>query len=295
MRTYIYADVLFLVNLLVNYLILLSAGKVSGHSTRWTRLFFSSALGSLYAVSALFIPVGSFYNLPARMAFGLFMVTLAYPGRKISSFLGLSFSFFLCSFIAAGTAFALATTGVGNVLKRALFPGEPTVKWWTMALALLFMAGLPLVARAGGYRLGRSLPLVHVDLVIGGRAITLTALVDTGNDLRDPVSGLPVIVVDLNSLSEIIPGELTAFFTSTWDSVPGELRETLFQRRLRLIPYKNVSGTGGILPGFKPDFLILREKNGREAQKEVVVGVSGSPLSPSGLYQALLHPDLVNP
>ena len=55
-----------------------------------------------------------------------------------------------------------------------------------------------------------------------------------------------------------------------------------------------MSQAAGVLPGFKPDGLVLVEKNGQKVKKDAVVGVSEDRLSPQGLYQALLHPELIS-
>ncbi|QUL98508.1 MAG: sigma-E processing peptidase SpoIIGA [Candidatus Fermentithermobacillus carboniphilus] len=294
MAGYIYADLLFFVNLSVNYIILLAAGKLVLRPVNFGRVLVASVLGSLYAVFAIVVPLESFFSLPARIAFGLFMVALSYPDARGISFVTLAGAFYLCSAVAAGTAMALLTLGTAESLRRGILSGDyPLAHWWMVGVSLVVVSVFPWVSRIAGFRSGKPLPLVGVELVVGGRTISLIGLVDTGNNLRDPVSGLPVIVVDWDSLKDVMPKEVQSFFLSTWDSISVQLYDTSISRRLRLIPYSNVSGRKGILPGFKPDRLALCEKNGTKVFKEAVVGVSESRLSPSGLYQALLHPDLV--
>ncbi len=296
MVRYVYVDVLALVNIIVNYVILSVTGMLAGKTIRPVRLLTVSAIGSAYAVSALFVSAESLYSLPARIAFGLFMIAASYPTVKGLGFLVLASCFYLSSAIVAGTALALFYGRAGILsVPLAAIPGNPSgIAWWMVVLALAVLAVFPLLAKAGGIRPGNSLPLIGLELVVEGQTLGLTALVDTGNNLRDPVSGLPVVVVDWESLKSIMPSEVVAFFLSTWDSLPDELVETSIGRRLRLIPYENVSGMRGVLPGFKPEHLSLLEDSGGRTEMNAIVGVSGQPLSPSGLYQALLHPDLIS-
>ncbi len=291
---YVYADVLFAVNLVVNYLILSATGKLSGREIKTWRLLSVSAAGSLYSIAALFAPLSPVFSLPARIGFGLLMVAVSFPGLKGPAFATVATGFYLCSAITAGTAFALLHSSVMRPFRLSFFGEDDGVaRWWIVAASLAVLSAFPLVARLGGYRPGRPLPLLSLELAMHGREVGLTALIDTGNNLRDPLSGLPVIVVDWNSVKGIMPGEATAFFRSTWDSIPSGLAWTPVGRRLRLIPFESLSGRKGVLPGFRPDRIVVLGEDGVRIAKEAIVGVSGEPLSPGGLYQALLHPDLV--
>ena len=162
-------------------------------------------------------------------------------------------------------------------------------RWWALAFAVASVAVGGYVWKALNLPLVRRWPLMQLEISLGGRSISVTGMVDTGNDLRDPVSGLPVVVVDWDSLKHIMPQEVSHFFLSAWDMVSTRLTESEIGKRLRLIPYTNVSGHRQILPAFKPDALYLTGKHGR-FQKSALVGVAGKPLSPRGLYQAPAAP-----
>lgn len=295
MVRYVYIDVLFLTNFAVNYIILLAAGKLSGGPVRRRRLALASLLGAAYAASALVASSAAAYSLPARLAFGFFMVALSFPDAKGAALVAVTVSFFLCSAITAGTALALQAYGARALPVGTVLAAEPAIHWWVIAMSLAILSAFPALARMTGYEAGKSLPLMTLELEVGGKKLGLTALVDTGNNLRDPVSGLPVIVIDWDALRRVMPGEVSPFFMSTWDSIPDSLPEMPIGRRLRLIPYESLSGKKGVLPGFRPDHLALVEKDGVRVFKNAIVCASGERLCPSGLYQALLHPDLMNP
>lgn len=295
MVKYVYADVLFAINLLVNYLILLAAGKLSGREIRIGRLLLAAAMGGVYAVASVFYPYAAAFSLPARLAFGLFMVALAYPGKSWQSLIAVTSSFYLCSVLSAGTAMALQNYRVASMIKGAVRAEDSgVVGWWIVASSLVILGLVPVMARLGGYQPGKPLPLLRLEVQVGGRKLGLTGLVDTGNNLRDPISNLPVVVVDWEPLRRVLPGEVSAFFSSTWDRVPENLSGTPMGRRLRLIPYESLSGKMGVLPGFRPDSFVILESGGQRVKKDAIIGVFHERLSPTGLYQALLHPDLVS-
>lgn len=295
MVKYVYVDVLFAVNLLVNYLLLLAAGKLTGREVSVRRLFVSSAAGGLYAVASAFFPYTVAFALPVRIAFGVIMVAISYPGRTVQSFAAVTLSFYLCASIAAGTAMGLQNQQVASMLKgTASLSNTGSPGWRVVAVSLACLCALPVVAKLGGFQPGRPLPLLRMELQVDGRKLGLTGMVDTGNNLRDPISGLPVVVVDWERLRSVVPSDAAAFFQSTWDRMPEGFSGTPMGKRLRLIPYENLTGQKSVLPGFRPDVLIIFEKGGHRVKKNAIVGVFRERLSPSGLYQALLHPDLVS-
>ena len=58
----IYADILFLINFIINYLILFATAKISVLPFSRLRLVLSSSLGALYAVLS-FIPILTYLSL----------------------------------------------------------------------------------------------------------------------------------------------------------------------------------------------------------------------------------------
>lgn len=291
MKSYIYVDVLFFVNLVVNYVILLAAGKMTDTPAHGKRVALVSCLGALYSVSSLVLPYQPLFSFPARILAGLLMVTLSYPEAKGISFVHLATAFYTCSILVAGCALALNMWGKPFLTRLSLY--YPSARWWTLAVALGLVSAGCVIWKALNLSPVRQFPLMQVEIALDGQSICLKGMVDTGNQLRDPLSGLPVIIVDWDSLKPIIPQEMSYFFQAAWDKAASKLASPPAGTRLRLIPFTGVSGNSGILPGFKPDALYLTGKQGR-FKKAAVVGVSGKPLSRRGLYQALLHPELVS-
>ena len=134
MKSYVYLDVLFVINLVVNYLMLLAAGKMMGIAINTRRTVAASCLGGVYSAMALVVPLQSFFSLPARFLFGLFMVALSYPKVKGLSFVALSGSFYLCSALVAGTSMGLYAWSGARLINTSMFgQGYSSVHWWTLA------------------------------------------------------------------------------------------------------------------------------------------------------------------
>lgn len=132
---------------------------------------------------------------------------------------------------------------------------------------LLCVMGITAVCLMGG----KGKNLVPVELSYGGKTLSLTALRDTGNTLRDPVTGRQVLIVGAD-----IAGKLTGLTqenlqnpVSTIGAIPG----------LRLIPYKTIGNTGFLLA--------LKIPEAKIGNRQGSTIVAFSPLILGTNYQAL--------
>lgn len=131
----------------------------------------------------------------------------------------------------------------------------------------------------------------------GGKEKELTAMIDTGNRLRDPFGRRPVIVADFRGLKDVLPPEV---YQSLADSAlqPWDVLERLPDPALALfftvLPFRSVGGGDDILLGFRPDDVsVISEGRCRSLGTEVVLGLYRRGFGPAAEYSALLPPDLV--
>ncbi len=117
-------------------------------------------------------------------------------------------------------------------------------------------------------------------LKIEGKEILFRSFVDTGNFLTDPVSGLPVVLLEFSlfqkHLDKTFPLPMTYEFAAR------------FSHRARVIPYRSVSGEGQMLSAFVPESFIV---NG--IVQNVVVAVTDRPVESRGQYSGIISPDLI--
>ena len=199
--TVIYLDELFLLNFVVDYLLLLAAGRLSGEILRRGWLALGAAIGAAYAAAAVLPGMGFLLHPLCKLAVGVAMLLLAY-GRS-PRLLRVSLVFFGVSAAFGGGVFAIALLGGrGLTLKNGIFYSGMDLR-----LILLSAAGcytlLTLVFRRGAVHTPRELRTAVVRL--GERTVSLVTLVDTGHTLTDPVSGRMVLVAEGRKLEDLFP------------------------------------------------------------------------------------------
>ena len=284
--TVIYVDTLFLLNALVDYLLLLAAARLAGEPLRRLRFALGGALGGLYA-AALFLPGLAFLAHPlCRLAAAALMLVTAYGGSRRLLRQGLLFLALTCAF--GGGVVAIGLLGNrGLTLGNGVFYSPLDLKTVLLSAAGCY-GGLALVFRRIGRHAAAGGELVSARLTLGGRAVTFPALVDTGNTLADPVSGRPAMVAEGEATAGLFPPEHRPERGDLLDPAGGlaRLGTGEWRRRLRLLPYRAVGVDRGLLLAVRADGLELDGV----ARGPVLVALSPTPVSDGGGYRALIGP-----
>lgn len=283
--TVIYVDTLFLLNAVVDYLLLLAAARLAGEPLYRWRFGLSAALGGGYAV-ALFLPGCAFLAQPAcRAAAAALMVVVAYGGsgrllRQVLIFLVLT-----CAF--GGGVFALGLLGGESLAfdSKGVFYSTLDLKMVLFSAAVCYVVISVVFQRVGKHSC-LSDELVVVSFELGERAVKLTALVDTGNTLDDPVTGQSVIVAEGAYLASLFPQEYRPGPEELRDPAGAAARlwEGPWKRRFRLLPYRAVGIERGLLLAARMDRVVLRGVD----YGPRLVALSPTPLSDGGGYRALV-------
>jgi stage II sporulation protein GA (sporulation sigma-E factor processing peptidase) len=187
----VYLEPVFLENLLVDMLILYIAGRLSGKRARLARYLGASALGGLYAAMSL-LPFCMILNtLIAKIVLSLLMALIAWRLRGWLPFVKGWASFAGVTAVGGGGAFAASA-----MLERLGPPsGAPHMSSDAILLTLLGVAAMVLFSMSALRRRGVN-HRYAVRVWANGKRYDLDALLDTGNMLREPLSGLPVMLVD---------------------------------------------------------------------------------------------------
>ena len=250
----IYLDLVMILNFLVDFLLLLGTNRLSGFPTEGKRLACAAALGSLYSGACLLRRLRFLGNTLWRLVSLGGMAAIAFGWNR--STLKRSGVFVLLSMALGGIAIGFEKANIPSLVLSA--------------------GGMWLLCRVAFGRSVGQQEYVPIELTYGENTASLIALRDTGNTLRDPITGEPVLVIAgevASKLTGLTEAQLrTPMETIARGAVPG----------LRLVPYRSVGQGGGML-------LALRFENvkiGSRRQRAVVAFDPGG-LGSGDMYQAL--------
>ncbi len=276
----IYADVLFLINLIINYLLLFVTAHIATLPISRVKLFLSAAFGAFYAVLS-FLPQLSFLTFfPIKLFAAAIIVLIAFG---ISSFPKAYLTFFTCSLFFAG--FCLLASFLAPHAFSAISGGVYYINLSLPTLLLSSLIAYIVLRIVFARRCGGEKKICTVTVKNESSEITLHALVDTGNSLRAPRTNARVVISDYDTVRCILSPEARELL----DSYRGKSFPLAFDKlsdvsRFSLIPYKTVGVSFSLLLAFTPDEVYIEKK----LSKGAVCALSEAPVSDGSGYDALI-------
>lgn len=275
-------------NFLFEYLLLWATATVTRTRTNPRRLLLASSVGTFHYLLYLLASLGliPFYGLlrffPIIILVSLLMVIVAfYPAirRKLFSVLGY---FYGIGFAAAGAGMASAYL-LGSIEAPRFLLGMVVSIFTILLIAEL---GWGIVHE----RMVKRVYQIPLQISCNGVVIKTTALIDTGNQLKDPVNQKPVIIVEQRALTSLLPAELTSILANLKENaraLDSLSQITVWQTRIRLIPFRSIGESNGLLVGFRPDEVkIANQPIANELHPTIAIHPDS--LDPQGEYSALV-------
>lgn len=206
MEKTVYIDLLFLINFSMDFLCFYISSRILSVKLRLFRIGIASALGGIYSGAVLFWSLGGAMSLLIDLSVCFIMCLIVYAGK--GSDILLSFLLYLAVSMALGGFM----TAIFNLLREAGFGEgvsveEEGISVWLFALIALLSGFFTLL---GGrfFKKRSSVRRAEVKILWEGRQAKLSALIDSGNLLREPISGRSCVVVDASALAGFLPEEI---------------------------------------------------------------------------------------
>lgn len=246
--TVLYADVLFLVNMSMDYLTLYVTAKITNGKSSVGRLCAASAIGAVYGVISVI-----FFDNRIMSTFGTFAVSaimtwIAFGKMKsLTAVVRQCVLVWGCGTLLGGIMSSLMSMGT------PLFHDSDSSSAFSVYFVLTFCLAM-LFIRFVFFRRDRK--NARVVLEVNGETIAFTALTDSGNLVRDPLSGYPVVITSPHVLGRLTD-EIIGFSKINSSNADGIAQK--MSVKLRVIPHKTISSEG-ILYGFLPDRITVDGK-----------------------------------
>lgn len=250
----VYIDLVMILNFLVDLLLILGTNRLSGFPPGIKRGALAAALGAAYSGACMLPGFHFLMNTIWRLVSLMLMGIIAFGWNK--------------SALKRCGLFVLLSMALGGV---AL--GFGSGSFWMLILAA---GAVWLLCRIGfGGSVGQR-EYVTVRISHQGETVSVVALRDTGNTLRDPVTGEQVLVIG---------AEIARRLTGLQEEqlrVPLETLAAKPVRGLRLIPYRAVGQSGGMLLAMRFSDVKIGSRSG-----SAIVAFAPEAVGKGECYQAL--------
>ncbi|MDB5053600.1 MAG: sigma-E processing peptidase SpoIIGA [Bacilli bacterium] len=301
----VYVDLIFFMNFAIDGALLLATAWTQKIKVKGWRVVAGAGIGAAYVIFMLFPQMSFLFTFLVKFGFSILMLCSTFGFGRFKRFARILGAFYLVNFVAAGGIlgihyFLLSSNDVMNGIWFTHSGGLAFGLQVGLGFVFLVLLGtLWFYVRMSRMSLKREEVLTwitDVTVYVDSHIFTCKGLIDTGNRLYDPLTQMPVMVVEAETWKAYLPEAwLKCIQQSEVEQIFVHLDHVDFQgqERLRLIPFRGINKSGQFMLAIKPDQVVVQFNDRQMTTSKVLVGFDGGRLSSDNAYQAILHPALI--
>lgn len=298
----IYIDAIWLLNVVFDSLLLVWSALLLREKVNWMRIFGGGLAGSM--IIWLYITPYAYLadQIWLKGSFSFVMVLVSFGFRAPGIFLKRLLTLYAVTFMSGGILlgcyyfFNFKAAGYLNGFASGSGSFGDPVSW------IFVIIGFPLawhftkkhiqVLELANWSDKQS---VLLRIALNGLTFEAKGLVDTGNQLMDPLTGSPVCIISIHGKEKLLPKEVVSVIEKGVENMSMESKELPdgWQGKMRIIPCRVVGEDNQLLIGFKPDALYIEVSGEYKEASKCVISFTKQQLSSDGNFDAIIHPKLV--
>ncbi|ULT58506.1 sigma-E processing peptidase SpoIIGA [Neobacillus drentensis] len=298
----VYLDVIWALNLLFDSLLLYLTAIFLKRRIQIWRLLAGGFIGSMIILLS-FTPLNAYTSHPiSKLICSMLMVLCTFGFKRLTFFFKALMTLYVSTFLIGGGLMG-AHYFIQSDLELSVKVLSSSVKGFGDPISWLFvLIGFPLAwhfARKNveGMEMTKIQfeQIVSVQLHISEERMHFKGLVDSGNQLYDPLSKLPVMIVSLQNQSEAVPESINRLaaadpeqFILGSQDVPND-----WQNRLRIIPCRVVGQEHQLIVAIKPDLILIEHNGDQYVCEKGLVSFTMQQLSVDDAFQCIVHPKML--
>ena len=293
----IYIDVVFIENLIMNYIILFATSIILKVKVKHIRLILASALGAIYSIIAYMSILEMYSSVILKIILSVIIVYIAYNPQNVKSMWKYLVIFYMTSFVFGGAAFALIyiVKPQDILMKNGLFLGTYPLKTIILGAIVAFIV-IVTSFKLVKSKISKKDMFCTIKININKIEIETKAMIDTGNLLKEPISNTPVIVVEHTLLYDCMPKEilnnLENILGGDFENISEEVKNKYISK-LKVIPFSSLGKQNGMLIGIKPEEVTVINDENENKIDNVIIGIYNKSLTKRGEYRALIGIELL--
>ena len=259
-RLIVYVDILVILNTLVNYFILLAIRKITRSYTKRWRIALGAFVGGISSL-LLFLEYLNVVMTVLKVLSGVLMVVVTFGIKPLKQFVKRLFFLFAITFLFGGVTYAIYIFFDKDIMLYSngiiYFDVDMT---FLVVCSVISYCVITIITKYTDKKASKNKEY-YVTIENNGKSVSCIALMDTGNNLREPFSNYPVIMADKSVFNQLYTDDT-----------------------IRLIPISTVNGES-LIKSFRPQKISI----GNFVADKVYVGESVSELDE---YKIILNINL---
>ncbi|WP_396897327.1 sigma-E processing peptidase SpoIIGA [Neobacillus bataviensis] len=297
-----YLDVIWALNLLFDSLLLYLTAIFLKRRIQLWRIIAGGFIGSLIILLS-FTPLNAYTSHPiSKLICSMFMVLIAFGFKRLTFFFKALMTLYVSTFLIGGAIMG-AHYFIQSDLELSVKVLASSVKGYGDPISWLFvLIGFPLAwhfARKNVESMEMTKiqfeQIVDVELHIDNETLHFKGLVDSGNQLYDPLSKLPVMFVSVKDQVEAVPESVSKLAAADPEQFIMGSQDISheWQHRLRIIPYKVVGQEHQLIVAIKPDLILIEHNSVQYLCEKGLVSFTMQQLSAEDAFQCIVHPKML--
>ncbi|MEH7075041.1 sigma-E processing peptidase SpoIIGA [Neobacillus drentensis] len=297
----IYLDVIWALNLLFDSLLLYLTAIFLKREIRIGKLIAGGFIGSLIILLS-FTPLNVYTSHPiSKFIFSILMVLITFGYKRFTFFIKALMTLYVSTFLIGGALIGAhyfiqydSNLSMKLIMSSAKGFGDP-ISW------IFVLIGFP-VAWHFSRKNVESMEMtkiqfdqiVKVSVKIENETLTFKGLVDSGNQLYDPLSKQPVMFVSIKNQMDTIPESIKKLANDPEELITGkkDLPEE-WQNRLRIIPTRVIGQEHQLIIAVKPESILIEHKETQYLCDKGLVSFTIKQLSSEDAFQCIVHPKML--
>lgn len=267
----IYVDELFFINLIFNYMALFILGKIMRLRIKQYRVLLGAGLGAAGAVIIFCLEKN---NVIIRLIMALVMILCAFGGKRAHLLRRLVLFMVIIMAVSGAVTAIFSVLPVGGIIKNGIMYYNISEKLFFIILLAVY----PIVCAVFKFLSNRRKKQIYTAKIQkSDKSVTVSALYDSGNRLREPITGRAVMIAEWDAVKNLF-------------DAPCEYDEILDNAqalKLWIVPYRALGKKDGRIFAFLADRISVDEKN----TEKIFVGITNQKLAKE--YNALLNCEFI--
>lgn len=282
----IYIDVVLIENIAMNYIILMGCSLLENRKANILKILISSSIGGIYSILNYVLKESIFFDLLSKILISMLMVKIAFKSRKGKTFFKQLISFYVVSFMIGGLGFMLLFF-INS--KNIIFQNGHLIGTYPIKIALFGgVIGFSIITIISNMQKRKiENQICEIEIFYNYRKIKISSFIDTGNLLKDPITNNSVIIVEKESLKNLVDREFLEELENVIKGKEISNGVDYIKNKIKLIPFSALGNENGLLVGFKVDYIKIYNDE-IKIVKNVVVGIYEGRLTNTKLYTCLI-------
>lgn len=297
----IYLDVIWALNLLFDSFLLYLAAIILKRQVKLWRIALGGFIGSLLIILSI-TPLHAAAGHPAgKLFFSVLMVLTVFGYKRMRFFFKALMTFYVTTFLLGGTLtgvhyfiqfdMELASNVAINHIKGF---GDP-ISW------LFVILGFPLAWHFSRRNIEQFEmtkiqydSLADVEIQFMDLTFEVRGLIDSGNQLYDPISKMPVMILSISKTLATMPEEIRRIAEDPDCVISGEVAFSQeLESKMRIIPCKVVGQEHQLIVALQPESIKIATETDIYFAEKGLISFTTQELSADDSFQCIVHPKML--